>query len=49
MKNCDSLGEIWYEVEFDVTGYVFFIRFSRFNKSDSRYLNRICEILVKLE
>ena len=34
---------------FGVGDYEFLIRFPRFKKSDSRYLNRIHEILVKVE
>ena len=41
MKNCDKLGENWYQV------YSMSLIMS--SLSDSRYINRICEILVKLE
>ena len=49
VKNCDRLGKNCYEVVFDVADYEFFIRFPRFIKSDSKHLNRIGEIMIKLE
>ena len=49
VKNYDRLGENGYRVVFDVADYKFLIRFPRFKKLYYRYLNRICEILVKLQ